>query len=262
MPRRSRLHLDGVPLHILQRGLEGQPCFFGEDDYRFYLDCLDRSLADSGCRLQAYVLMPNHVHLLLTPQRADQVPRLLISLNRRYVQQINRSQGRSGSLWDPRYRSSAVHAPSHLLLSQRYIELNPVRAGLVDKPAQYRWSSYGANAQGLPEPRIEPHAVYRKLGDTPRERRAAYKALFRPPPDAQALDAIRLALNQNQPLGNERFLSRIENLTGVRREARPRGRPRLQPADAPAPTAKKKAPARRPASRKARARTAARRSPS
>ena len=229
MPRRARLHLDGVPLHIVQRGHNREPCFFGEDDYHSYLHWLDQALAEAGCALHAYVLMTNHVHLLLTPRKASSVPRLIISLGRRYVQYINRTYRRTGTLWDSRYKSSAVQAESYLMACQRYIELNPVRAAMVDDPAHYRWSSYRCNALGQTDLRITRHALYESLGQNDAERQSAYRELFAGELDQGAVDDIRLALTQNQPIGNTRFHSKIESMTGIRREARPRGRPRLKP---------------------------------
>ena len=227
MPRRPRVHLDDVPLHLVQRGHNREPCFFTEEDYASYLHWLGEALGEAECALHAYVLMTNHVHLLLTPKRADAVPRLMVSLGRRYVQYINRSYRRTGTLWDSRYKSSAVQAEDYLLACQRYIELNPVRAAMIDDPAHYRWSSYRANALGQADARVTPHALYRALGRTEGERRAAYRALFSAQLDRAAIDDIRLALNQSQPLGNERFYAKIEKMTGVRREAKPCGRPRL-----------------------------------
>lgn len=228
MPRRQRIHLDGIPLHIVQRGHNREPCFFAEEDYYSYLHWLGEAMKEAQCDLHAYVLMTNHVHLLLTPKKADLVPRLIIALGRRYVQYVNRSYRRTGTLWDSRYKSSLIHAETYLLACQRYIELNPVRAAMVEDPAYYRWSSYRANALGQADARITQHAVYRALGQGDNTRQAAYRALFRPQLDRAAIDDIRLALNQNQPLGSERFYAKIEKMTGFRREPKPRGRPRLE----------------------------------
>ena len=179
MPRRTRVHLDGVPLHIVQRGHNREPCFFCEDDYESYLYWLSKALGETGCALHAYVLMTNHVHLLLTPRKAPAVPRLVISLGRRYVQYINKTYKRTGTLWDSRYKSSSVQAEPYLLLCQRYIELNPVRAAMVDDPAHYRWSSYRSNGLGQAGSRLSPHDLYLALGRTDKERQANYRALFR-----------------------------------------------------------------------------------
>ena len=227
MPRRPRIHLDGQPLHIVQRGHNREACFFAEEDYHTYLHWLKHALAEAHCALHAYALMTNHVHLLITPKRAETVPRLIIALGRRYVQYINQTYKRTGTLWDSRYKSSLIHADTYLLTCQRYIELNPVRAGMVDDPAHYRWTSYRANALGRADELLTPHPVYLALGQSPKPRQAAYRALFRGELDAEVISDIRLALNQNQPLGNARFLNRVAKVAGERREARPRGRPRL-----------------------------------
>ena len=231
MPRRPRVHLDGVPLHIVQRGHNRQPCFFGEEDYQSYLHWLGEALKKERCALHAYALMTNHVHLLVTPKQAEAVPRLIIGLGRRYVQYINTTYRRTGTLWDSRYKSSLIQAQTYLLSCQRYIELNPVRAALVDDPAHYRWTSYRHNALGQANPYLTPHRLYRALGRDGAARQAAYRDLFRTQLDGKAIDDIRLALNQNQPLGNSRIYGRIEALIGQRREVRPRGRPRMQPDD-------------------------------
>lgn len=172
MPRRSRVHLDGVPLHIVQRGHNREPCLFYEDDYASYLYWLEKALRETGCALHAYVLMTNHVHLLLTPRKAAAVPRLLMSLGRRYVQYINRTYKRTGTLWDSRYNSSSVQADWNLLLCQRYFELNPVRVAMVDDPAHYRWSSYRHNGLGQADSRLTVQPLYEGLGRDEKERQA------------------------------------------------------------------------------------------
>lgn len=226
MPRRPRIHLAGLPLHLVQRGHNRGACFFAEDDYLAYRYWLGEALTTTGCQLHAYVQMTNHVHLLLTPPAADAVAQLLISLGRRYVQYINKTYRRTGTLWDSRYKSSLVQADAYLLLCQRYIELNPVRAAMVDDPAHYRWSSYRANGLGQSDPLLTPHPVFLELGRAQGDRLNAYRALFGPELDGEAIDDIRLALDQGQPLGQSRFLDEIEQMTGQRREVRPRGRPR------------------------------------
>lgn len=170
--------------------------------------------------------MTNHIHLLLTPPDQKEVAQLMISLGRRYVQYINRTYRRTGTLWDGRYKSSLVQEDSYLLLCQRYIELNPVRAAMVTDPAHYRWSSYRANGLGQSDPLLTPHPVYMALGREESERIEAYRALFEPQLDVKAISDIRMALNQGQPLGDSRFLASIERMTGQKREAKPRGRPR------------------------------------
>ena len=223
MPRRPRIHLDNVPPHIVQRGHNREPCFFGEEDYQAYLHWLGEALQKEQCALHAYALMTNHVHLLITPEQSDAVPRVIIALGRRYVQYINTTYRRTGTLWDSRYKSSLIQAETYLLACQRYIELNPVRAAMVDDPAHYRWTSYRHNALGQASPYLTPHPLYLAIGRGDIDRQAAYRDLFQVQLDTKAIDDIRLALNQNQPLGNSRFYARIEAMTGQRREAKPRG---------------------------------------
>ncbi|WP_293002929.1 transposase [Nevskia sp.] len=223
-----------MPLHIAQRGNNQDACFFCDEDYGAYLTWLADGLRNTGCQLHAYVLMTNHVHLLLTPPaQVESVPRLLIMLGRRYVQYINKAYRRTGTLWDSRYKSSSIQSEAYLLSCQRYIELNPVRAGIMDDPAHYRWSSYRGHALGagdpvsaLSQPLVTPHPLYLGLGTDAESRQTAYRALFQSELDREAINNIRLALNQSQPLGDSLFLDRIEQMMGVRREARPRGRPR------------------------------------
>ena len=212
----------------MQRGHNREPCFFGEEDYASYLHWLGEGMSDTDCQLHAYALITNHIHLLPTPKKAEAVPKLIMSRGHRYVQYINRTYKRTGTLWDSRYKSSVIRADTYLLTCQRYIELNPVRAAMVDDPAHYRWTSYRHNALGASGSRIGPHGLYQALGQTDKIRQTAYRALFRAQLDGAAIDDIRLVLNQNQPLGNSRFYARIEKTTGVRREARQRGRLRLE----------------------------------
>ena len=228
MPRRPRIQIDNVPLHIVQRGHNREACFMGEEDYQSYLHWLGAALRDHECQLHAYVLMTNHVHLLITPKRAIDVPRLIMSIGRRYVQYFNRTYKRTGTLWDSRYKSSLIHADTYLLTCMRYIELNPVRAAMVEDPLHYRWSSYRHNALGQPDAHLTAHAVYDAIATNDKARQAAYRNLFRAALETDAVDDIRLALNQNQPLGNNRFHTQIAKKLGERREARPRGRPRLE----------------------------------
>jgi putative transposase len=226
MPRRPRIHFDGVPLHIVQRGHNREPCFFSENDYARYLLWLAEALAESNCQLHAYALMTNHVHLLLTPQKSEAIPRLLISLGRRYVQYVNRVYSRTGTLWDSRYKSSLVQAETYLLACHRYIELNPVRAAMVADPAQYPWTSYRSNALGHTSTWLTPHPLYLALGQNAKARCENYRAIFQSHSDQAAIRDLRSSLQQNQPVGDSWFHAKIERITGIRREAKPRGRPR------------------------------------
>lgn len=226
MPRRSRIHLDGIPLHIVQRGHNRQRCFFSDADHAKYLWWLAQALREADCALHAYVLMTNHVHLLLTPGRATAIPNVMMSVGRRYVQFINRAYGRTGTLWDSRYHSSVVQSDRYLLACQRYIELNPVRANMAGDPALYRWSSYRRNAFGMRDDVVTPHPLYLQLAPDDATRAAAYRTLFSSARPTREIDELRLALNQGQPLGDARFLTLIEAVTGTRRQIKARGRPR------------------------------------
>ena len=139
--RRPRLMLANVPLHIISRGNNRQACFFADDDYQFYLDWLQQYAIATGCRIHAYVLMTNHVHLLLSSLERDGVDALMKALGQRYVQYVNRTYRRSGTLWEGRYHSSLTQEENYFLACQRYIELNPIRAAMVAHPAEYRWPS-------------------------------------------------------------------------------------------------------------------------
>ena len=225
MPRRPRVLLADYPLHIVQRGINREPCFFTDEDYYCYLHWLEESAHACGCAIHAYALMTNHVHLLLTPKESGAPSRLMQSLGRRYVQYANRFYRRTGSLWEGRYKSSVVQAESYLLASQRYIELNPVRASMVVDPGQYRWSSYRANGLGQADVRLTPHELYLSLGKDGGERQVAYRSLFRPDLDAAAVDDIRQALQLGMPVGNERVAETICGRLGVRRNSGRRGRP-------------------------------------
>ncbi len=225
MPRRPRIKLADIPQHIVQRGINREPCFFAEEDYHCYLHWLQKSAADWHCAIHAYVLMTNHVHLLVTSKKPDGIAKMMQSIGRRYVQYINRSYHRTGSLWEGRFKSSLVQEEEYLLTCMRYIELNPVRANMVNDPAQYRWSSYRRNGLGQADERITPHPLYLELGKGDGIRQEAYRALFRSELDDAALSDIRLALAQGQPLGSERFSEIMCAAVGVRRTQRRPGRP-------------------------------------
>ncbi|MFY9327444.1 MAG: transposase [Georgfuchsia sp.] len=224
MPRRPRILLADHPLHIVQRGINREPCFFADEDYLCYLHWLEEVARDCGCAVHAYALMTNHVHLLLTPSVPGAPSRLMQSLGRRYVQYANRFYKRTGSLWEGRYKSGVVQAESYLLACMRYIELNPVRAGMVADPAQYRWSSYRGNGLALADSRLTAHAHYLSLGSDGGSRCIAYRALFRPALDQEATGDIRSALKLGMPLGNARFAEAICRQLGVRLNSGKRGR--------------------------------------
>lgn len=225
MPRRARLALAGIPWHIIQRGNNRAVCFHAEDDYLFYVHYLKEFADEFGCAVHAYVLMTNHVHLLLTPQREDSAALTMKHLGQRYVQYINRTYRRSGTLWEGRFRSCLTQTEDYALACYRYIELNPVRAAMVTKPQDYRWSSFHANAMGRANAILTPHDQYLRLGRTDVARRQAYRALFRAHLDEALVDEIRSATNGNYALGNRRFQEQIEAVLGRRAIRGVAGRP-------------------------------------
>lgn len=226
MPRLARPVVPGIPLHIIKRGNNRLPCFFGDSDYLVYLDLLQRSAFDAGCRVHAYVLMTNHVHLLITPGSEGAPAAMMKALGQRYAQYVNRRYARTGSLWEGRYKSSLVEYERYLLVCQRYIELNPVRARMVLHPSDYPWSSYRTNAHGAASELITPHPVFADLAQTPAKRERAYQNLFATTIPTNILNKVRRAANGNFALGDKRFAAEMAQRLG--REVIPRegGRPR------------------------------------
>ena len=225
MPRRARLSLPGIPWHIIQRGNNRSVCFFADEDYRLYLEHLAELGERFDCAVHAYVLMTNHVHLLLTPDYSDGPALLMKHLGQRYVQYVNRTYQRSGTLWEGRFRSCLTQTEDYVLACYRYIELNPVRANMVRHPREYKWSSYRTNAEGRDDPLITPHDEYRRLSRTKSARRENYRALFKAHVDEQELNHIRQATNGNYALGNSRFQEQIEAALGRRAHPGKAGRP-------------------------------------
>jgi putative transposase len=225
MPRRSRCQIAGVPMHVIQRGNDRNPCFHSESDRNLYLAVL-RELCDLyECSVHAYVLMTNHVHVLVTPEHSDSISLVMKHLGQRYVQYVNRRYARTGTLWEGRFRSSMVDSTGYFMLCQRYIELNPVRAGMVTRPHQYPWSSHGANAFGHRSDLVVPRAEYLSLGDTDAERQREYRKLFESDLVDAELKAIRDAVNGGFALGGQSFVDSVEAQLGRRAiRARP-GRP-------------------------------------
>jgi putative transposase len=223
MARLPRFSIPGVPQHVIVRGNNRIDIFRGEADYRFYLDKLRLAAAEHDCAIHAYVLMCNHVHLLVTPGHADSVSKAMQSLGRRYVQHFNTCYRRSGTLWEGRYRATLIQSEAHLLTCMRYIEMNPVRAGMVTRPSAYRWSSHAGNALGQADDIITQHAEYRGLGGSAPARLAAYRLLFKDRIPERELAAIRTATNKGWVLGNDRFKRRMEKQAARRVEPAPRG---------------------------------------
>ena len=226
MARPPRFNLADVPQHVIQRGNNRQATFFGDDDFQHYLDCLKAAASKHPCAVHAYVLMSNHVHLLMTPRTPGAVPLLMQSLGRRYVRHVNDTHRRTGTLWEGRYRACLVESERYLLACYRYIEMNPVRANLVNNPADYPWSSHRHNALGEGSDIILDHPLYEALGTSASERRAAYRDMFGHPMETGLLKDIRASVNGCRVLGRERFKDEIEAALGRRVRPATRGRPR------------------------------------
>ena len=175
--------------------------------------------------------MTNHIHLLMTPADDQGISTVLQALGRRFVPYINNSYQRTGTLWEGRFKANPVQDESYLLACYRYIELNPVRARIVDDPADYPWSSYRANALGEHNPLLSPHALYLALGANEAERQTAYRDLFSTQLDPDTLTAVRSCLQTGTPLGNDRFRTQIEQALGVKVGYSARGRPKKPPAE-------------------------------
>lgn len=229
MPRRARIIFPGVALHLIQRGNNRSACFYAEDDYLFYLEHLTEQAVKHGCAIHAWCLMTNHVHLLVTPDKPESVGLLMKGLGQRYVQYINRTYRRSGTLWEGRYRSCLMREEDYVLACYRYIEMNPVRAEMVEHPAEYRWSSYRANAQAESSVLATPHPLYMALGKDDGMRANAYRQLFTHQLESGLVEQIRTATNGNYALGSQKFVAEVESALGRRVTRGSSGRPRKTP---------------------------------
>lgn len=209
MSRKPRLVLSGIPLHIIQRGNNRRPCFFDEADYQVYLSMLRDSAVQSGCSVHAYVLMPNHIHLLATPSTADAAASLMKRVGQKYVQYINRRHGRFGTLWQGRYRSCLVADERYFFVCHHYIEMNPVRAGMVASPVDYEWSSYRSNALGKASQLIAPHKFYTDLSTHKSERELRYRNLFAEEMPELLMDEVRAATKGDTALASTTFFDQL-----------------------------------------------------
>ena len=225
MARLPRISPAGVPVHLIQRGNNRHTCFGALEDYSVYVGWLMEYSKKYAVDIHAWVLMTNHVHLLCTPQQDGAVSLMMQSIGRRYVQYFNYQYRRSGTLWEGRYKSCLVQAEKYLVEVCRYIELNPVRAKMVEDPSEYVWSSYQINALGKESDLCTPHPEYLRLGSTKDERMKNYRALFAHHVESDLLDEIRSSTNKGMAIGHDRFKDEIEVLTGRRLKAKKVGRP-------------------------------------
>jgi putative transposase len=213
MPRNLRLCPPDIPQHIVQRGNNRQLCFFANEDFAAYAHWLHEGASRYNVMIHAWVFMTNHVHLLVTPKAPNATAKMMQYLGRFYVRYFNHKYDRSGTLWEGRYHSSLIEAPTYFLNCQRYIELNPVRAGMAREPAEYKWSSYQANGLGVRTKLHTPHELYLQLGTTEGERIANYQNLFESHIDGSLLSDIRRSIHTGL-LGANQFRVEIEAVTG------------------------------------------------
>lgn len=223
MARLPRVCLPGISQHIIQRGNNRQACFASEEDFAAYAYWLNDYAMKYQVAIHAWVFMTNHVHLLVTPETGDGVSKLLQTLGRHYVRYFNYTYRRTGTLWEGRFKSCVIDAENYLLICQRYIEMNPVRAGMVESPADYNWSSYRANGLGQNIAMHTPHQRYLDLGRTPRERADTYRSCFAGQLEPDLLMQIRDSTNKGMALGNDQFKQQVEHLSGRRVTSLKRG---------------------------------------
>lgn len=213
MARLPRFILPGQPQHVIQRGNDRQNILRHDEDYKFYLEKLIDASEKHECEIHAYVLMTNHVHLLVTPHTEDGIGKMMQSLGRYYVQYFNKKYKRTGTLWEGRYKATVIDTSQYLLICMRYIELNPVRAkGMVSKPADYFWSSYSCNALGRDDVLITPHIEYKRLGKLGKGCQSEYRKLFLDNISDITLNDIRESTNKAWVLGSNRFKKRISKM--------------------------------------------------
>ena len=229
MARLPRYVIPGQPQHIIQRGNNRQVIFAADTDYLFFRDAVVEAARKYALAIHAYVWMTNHVHVLATPEFAHSISKVFQSVGRRYGHYFNFTYHRTGTLWEGRYRATVVDSEQYVLTLMRYIELNPVRAGMVRQPGDYPWSSHQRNAQGESGPNakwISPHDEYLRLGHTAVERQEVYRDLFRTGVSGEELREIRECTHKGWALGNERFREQIEALGQRRATSKGVGRPR------------------------------------
>lgn len=229
MARLPRLIVPHQPHHVIQRGAGRQPVFYDDDDYRMFLRYLRDASKLFNVALHAYVLMPNHVHLLASPAEQTGLARMMQWIGRFYVPYFNQRYGRVGTLWQGRYKAAVIDSERYLLLCSRYIELNPVRAGMVSAPADYRWSSYLHHAGVLVDPLITEHAVFWSLGNTPFAREAAYKHLIDEVISSNEVTALTDATLKGWAIGSDQFKETLEKQSLKRVRPARRGRPPRDP---------------------------------
>ncbi|MGJ4803643.1 transposase [Luteimonas sp. SDU82] len=225
MPRPPRLELPGIPLHVTQRGVNRCAIFLDDDDRHHYRRVLREATRRLAVAIHAFVLMDNHVHLLLSAGCAGAISQALRRAGQTYVQSFNQRHGRAGALWQGRFKSCLVDTDAYVLRVIRYIELNPVRAAMVAQPEDYLWSSVRTHLGTAQDPLVVPHPVYMGLGDSREVRTAAWREWLHAPLDADETSRIRAYMAQERALGEPRFQAMVEKALNRPAAVRPRGRP-------------------------------------
>ena len=225
MARLPRLTVPGYPHHVIQRGNNRQAIFASNADYEVVLGLLDEHARKQQVALHAYVLMSNHFHLLATPQTDDGVPKLMQSVGRSYVRYFNQRHARTGTLWEGRYRSTLIQAERYLLACMVYLDLNPVRAGMVADPAEYPWSSHAHYAGKRPDKLVTPHPLYWELGNTPFAREVAYQELVRSGLSSVQQQALTDSAMRGWALGEQDYVQDLQRRTERRVTKSKAGRP-------------------------------------
>lgn len=213
MPRKPRLCPAGYPVHVIQRGINRQVCFTGDADTAAYAHWLAEGAEKFDVLIHGWVFMTNHVHLLLTPLQDHAISHLMQWLGRLYVRRFNFRYARTGGLFEGRFKASLIQDEVYLLTCLIYIELNPVRAGMVTSPGDYRWSSYAAHGSGVAIPMLTKHELYLDLGTTDRARQKAYRQRIQEKIGFEAIPRIRHCANRDQILGSELFQAKFERVT-------------------------------------------------
>lgn len=214
MPRRRRFCPAGFPVHVIQRGHNRQICFTSDADIAAYAHWLAEGARKYHVAIHGWVFMTNHIHLLLMPESDRAISLLMQYLGRLYVRYFNYTYSRSGSLFEDRFKSSLVQDDLYLLNCLRYIELNPVRAGMVTDPGHYRWSSYSMHGLGNQIAMLTPHPLYISLGNCQATRMKRYRELISTALGADVIAKIRHCANKGHILGTEKFRQEFEALTG------------------------------------------------
>lgn len=230
MPRKPRFYLPDYPVHIVQRGHNKNNVFFENEDYKVYLDWLQEGSEWYEVPVHAYALLPNEIHILASPPDKQAASRMMQYQGRRYVPYVNAAYGKTGTIWQGRYKASLIDPETYLINCMLYIENLPVLNGLSKSPGPYKWSSYKFNAQGKKNPLITPQAAYLNLASNDKTRREKYSALIKAGLTDEVVSTIQDAWQTGTPLGSEKFSKMVERRLKINVGHARRGRPRKNPA--------------------------------